>query len=180
MDKAIFLDRDGVINEVLSYRVKFVNKPKDFYLLDGAGEAIKKLNNLNYKVFVVTNQGGIGLGFMKETSLKNIHKKMRQDLSVYGAEIDDIAYCPHQPNEGCKCRKPKPKMILNLAQKHKIDLAKSYMVGDRAPDIEAGKEAGVKTVLVGTRKEQANADLQFRDLLDFSSWLEQNHGDVFN
>ncbi len=179
VDKAVFLDRDGVINEVLSHRVKFVNKPKDFYLLDGVGEAIKKLNNLNYKVFVVTNQGGIGLGHMKETALEDIHAKMQQDLSLFDAKIDDIAYCPHKPNEGCICRKPKPEMIFNLAKKHKIDLAKSYLVGDRAPDIEAGKEAGVKTVLVGTRKEQANADLKFRDLLEFSSWLEQNHEDAF-
>ena len=179
VDKAVFLDRDGVINEVLSHRVKFVNKPKDFYLLNGVGEAIKKLNNLNYKVFVVTNQGGIGLGHMKETALEDIHVKMQQDLSLFDAKIDDIAYCPHKPNEGCICRKPKPEMILNLAKKHKIDLAKSYMIGDRAPDIEAGKEAGVKTVLVGIRKEQANADLKFRDLLEFSSWLEQNHGDAF-
>ena len=75
MEKAVFLDRDGVINEVLSKRVKFVNRPEDFYLLDGVGEAIKKINDLNYKVFVVTNQGGVGLGYMAEKSLQRFMKK---------------------------------------------------------------------------------------------------------
>lgn len=177
MVKAIFLDRDGVINEVLSHRVKFVNKPKDFHLLEGVGEAIKKLNELNYKVFVVTNQGGIGLGYMKEAALKDIHEKMKEDLSAYDAKIDDIAYCPHKPNEGCLCRKPEPEMIINLAKDHDINLKKSYMVGDRAPDIEAGKQAGTITVLVGNRHEKVNADLKFCDLLEFSKWLVRKKGD---
>src|SRR5699024_4586697 len=172
MEKAVFLDRDGVINEVLSHRVKFVNKPNDFYLLDGVGEAIRKLNELNYKVFVVTNQGGVGLGFMKETDLHKIHKKMKNDLAQDGAKIDDIAYCPHDPKAGCSCRKPKSEMLLQLAKKHEVDLSNSYMVGDRKPDIEAGCKAGITTVLVGTREEKAHPDLTFKDLLTFVDWLD--------
>ncbi|MEI3606328.1 HAD family hydrolase [Pseudogracilibacillus sp. SE30717A] len=172
MDKAVFLDRDGVVNEVLSHRVKFVNRPEDFHLLKGVGEAIRKINELNFKVFVVTNQGGIGLGYMKERELRKIHAKMQNDLAEYGAIVHDVAYCPHKPNEGCACRKPKPCMLLRLAKKHQIDLKKSYMVGDREPDIEAGKEAKTITVLVGSRKkENANADLRFTDLLEFANWL---------
>src|SRR5690625_1823091 len=171
LEKAIFLDRDGVINEVLSHRVKFVNDPDDFYLLEGVGEAIHKLNELNYKVFVVTNQGGIGLGFMKEEDIEGIHEKMKEDLAVFAAEIDDIAYCPRRRNDCCKCHKPKTEMLFHLARKHHVELIKSYMVGDRKPDIEAGKEAGTKTVLVGTRKEKADADIKFRDLLEFVNWL---------
>lgn len=171
MNKAIFLDRDGVINEVLSKRVKFVNKPDQFYLLPGVGEAIPTLNKLNYKIFVVTNQGGIGLGYMKESELIRIHEKMKKELEKFGAVIDDIAYCPHKPTSGCNCRKPKPGMLLSLAKKHKINLTESYMVGDRSADIEAGKNAGTKTILVGSRKEQANADAVFHDLLDFTKWL---------
>lgn len=167
----IFLDRDGVINEVLSHRVKFVNKPTDFYLLEGVGEAIKLLNDMEYKVFVVTNQGGIGLGYMKEDALKAVHDKMKDDLAQFGASITDIIYCPHQPHGNCKCRKPKPEMILKLAKKHQIDVNKSYMVGDRAPDIEAGKAAGTKTVIVGNRKEKVKADFSFSNLLDFVNWL---------
>ncbi|MGJ9384813.1 D-glycero-alpha-D-manno-heptose-1,7-bisphosphate 7-phosphatase [Salipaludibacillus sp. CF4.18] len=172
MTIGMFLDRDGVINEVLSHRVKFVNKPEDFYLLDGVGEAIKLFNEEGFKVFVVTNQGGIGLGFMEEMALQNVHKKMQDDLAVYGAEIDDIAYCPHKPHAKCACRKPKPQMITDLAKKYDIDLEKSFMIGDREPDIEAGKEAGTQTILVGDRKErQADADMYFPDLLAAAYWI---------
>jgi len=172
MNTGIFLDRDGVINEVLSDRAKFVNKPKDFYLLRGAGEAIRQMNEEGYKVFVVTNQGGIGLGYMKEAALEKVHEKMKSDLSTYGASIDDVAYCPHKPHANCSCRKPKPQLILDLAKKHDIDLGKSYMVGDREPDITAGKKAGTATVLVGERdREKAKADMYFPDLLSFSNWL---------
>ncbi|MBP1970211.1 D-glycero-D-manno-heptose 1,7-bisphosphate phosphatase [Virgibacillus natechei] len=169
MNRAMFLDRDGVINEVLTNRVKFVNKPKDFHLLDGVGQAIRRFNDLGFKVFVVTNQGGIGLGFMEESALKKVHKKMKDDLATYGATIDDIRYCPHKPRANCACRKPKPQMILDLAEKHAIDLEKSYMVGDREPDIEAGKRAGVRTVLVGDREESSvDADMDFADLISFA------------
>src|SRR5690625_124970 len=134
MKKAIFLDRDGVINEVLSHRVKFVHKPKDFYLLDGVGDAIKMFNLFHYKVFVVTNQGGVGLGYMKKSELAAVHKKMCFDLAKYGAIIDEISVCIHKPNEGCHCRKPKPEMLFRLASKHHVDLQESYMVGDRTID----------------------------------------------
>jgi D-glycero-D-manno-heptose 1,7-bisphosphate phosphatase len=172
----IFLDRDGVINEVLSHRVKFVNQPKDFYLLDGVGEAIKIFNEAGFKVFVVTNQGGVGLGFMEESVLQDVHTKMTADLKVFGAEIDDVAYCPHKPKAGCACRKPKPKMILDLADKHQIDLAKSYMIGDREPDIEAGKEAGVKTILVGERADQqeVKADMCFPALFSAAKVISKD------
>ncbi|WP_164667301.1 D-glycero-alpha-D-manno-heptose-1,7-bisphosphate 7-phosphatase [Virgibacillus doumboii] len=173
MEIGMFLDRDGVINEVLSHRVKFVNKPGDFHLLDGAGEAIKRFNDNGFKVFVVTNQGGIGLGFMKETALEKVHKKMQADLAAYEAKIDDIAYCPHKPHAGCACRKPKPQMLFDLAEKHDIDLAESYMVGDREPDIQAGKEAGTQTILIGDlSNEQADADMYFPDLISVANWLE--------
>ncbi|WP_099159174.1 D-glycero-alpha-D-manno-heptose-1,7-bisphosphate 7-phosphatase [Virgibacillus ndiopensis] len=172
MDAGMFLDRDGVINEVLSQRVRFVNKPNDFYLLEGVGEAIKCFNDMGLKVFVVTNQGGIGLGYMKESALGAVHKKMIDALAEFDAEIEDIAYCPHKPHEGCSCRKPKPEMILDLAEKHDIDLAKSYMIGDREPDIEAGKKAGVQTILIGNRKDvHANADMVFPDLISVAVWL---------
>src|SRR5699024_6595292 len=178
LEKAIFLDRDGVINEVLTKRVKFVNRPEDFYLLDGVGEAVKILNELNYKVFVVTNQGGIGLGYMREKALGKVHETMKAKLADFGAVIDDIAYCPHKPHAGCKCRKPEPQMLHELAEKHRIDLKKSYMVGDRTPDIEAGRKAGTKTVLVGNRKEKVKADLRFNNLHAFAIWLKEKEKDA--
>lgn len=175
MNQAMFLDRDGVINEVLSDRVKFVNKPSDFYLLDGVGKAVKLFNDMEFKVFIVTNQGGIGLGYMKEDALSAIHIRMEADLAEFGAVIDDIAYCPHKPHADCSCRKPKPQMILDLAEKHKIDLGASYMAGDRKPDIEAGQQAGTKTVLLSDRgKSAAGEDKSFPDLLSFAQWLKKH------
>jgi D-glycero-D-manno-heptose 1,7-bisphosphate phosphatase len=149
LSKAVFLDRDGVINEVLTNRVKFVNHPNELYLLPGVGEAIKRLNDAGFAIFVVTNQGGVGLGFLKEDMLKRIHERMRKDLASFGATVKDIAYCPHKPKAGCRCRKPGAKMITDMADKHKIFLDESYMIGDRDVDIEAGRKAGLLTILVG-------------------------------
>ena len=155
--RAVFLDRDGVINEVLTKRVKFVNNPKQLYFLPGVEEAIKSLNEYFDYVFVVTNQGGIGLGYMKEKQLHKIHDYMIVELEKKGATIHEVAYCPHKPKAGCECRKPNSKMILDLGEKYNIDLEKSYMVGDTDTDIIAGKKAGTKTVFLGKRDPLADA-----------------------
>lgn len=170
MNKGIFLDRDGVINEVLSRRVKYVNSPKDFFLLPKVGEAIKLLNDASFKVFVVTNQGGVGLGFMTEKMLRLVHQKMEKDLQEFGASIVEIAYCIHKPNAGCECRKPGSKMITDLAEKHRIELEASYMIGDRDVDIMAGKSAGTKTILIGDEITDL-ADQTFPTLYDAASWI---------
>ncbi|MGM7720049.1 D-glycero-alpha-D-manno-heptose-1,7-bisphosphate 7-phosphatase [Metabacillus sp. Hm71] len=169
MNKAVFLDRDGVINEVLSKRVKFVNKPEQMHLLDGVGEGIKLLNKAGFFVFVVTNQGGIGLGYMKEEMLWKIHEKMKQDIGRHGGKIDDIIYCPHKPHAGCVCRKPEPEMLRRLAEKHDVNLSESIMIGDRDVDIMAGKQAGTKTIFIG--EEEGEADYQFPSLLEAAKWL---------
>ncbi|PAE87642.1 D-glycero-alpha-D-manno-heptose-1,7-bisphosphate 7-phosphatase [Shouchella clausii] len=172
MKQAVFLDRDGVINEVLSKRVKFVNDANDFYLLDGVAESIRSFKKAGFLVFVVTNQGGIGLGYMREEQLVRIHEKMIADLNVQAAIIDDIAYCPHKPNEGCPCRKPKAYLLEKLAEKHHVDLSASIMVGDREPDIRAGQKAGCQTVLVNpsiSNDFQANAC--FPDLRSAVPWI---------
>ncbi|MCD2137655.1 D-glycero-alpha-D-manno-heptose-1,7-bisphosphate 7-phosphatase [Salinicoccus halitifaciens] len=171
MHKAVFLDRDGVINEVMSERVRFVNAPEDFYLLDDVGEGVRKLNEAGYKVFVVTNQGGVGLGFMTEEELHEVHGKMEEELEKHGAFLDDIAYCPDMPQAKSRCRKPAPGMILDLAEKHDIDLSRSFMAGDREVDIQAGKNAGTRTIFIGKDKKKAGADHQFPDLLSFAGWL---------
>ena len=169
MKRAVFLDRDGVINEVLTKRVKFVNNPKQLYFLPGVEEAIKSLNEHFDYVFVVTNQGGIGLGYMKEKQLHKIHDFMVAELKKKGATIHEVAYCPHKPKAGCECRKPNSKMIVDLGEKYNIDLEKSYMVGDTDRDIIAGKKAGTKTVFLG--KRDPLADAVFPNLKEAAQWI---------
>ena len=169
MKKAVFLDRDGVINEVLTDRVKFVNKPHELYFLQGVPEAIKKLNSFFDFIFVVTNQGGVGLGFMKESQLQNIHDHMIAELKKEGAIIHDVVYCPHKPKAGCACRKPNSKLIVDLSKKYDIDLSQSYMVGDTDTDIIAGKKAGTKGVFLG--KSDPLADAVFPNLISAADWI---------
>ncbi|WP_153732960.1 D-glycero-alpha-D-manno-heptose-1,7-bisphosphate 7-phosphatase [Sporosarcina obsidiansis] len=169
MKKAVFLDRDGVINEVLTDRVKFVNRPDQLYFLPDVAEAIHQLNKVFDHVFVVTNQGGVGLGFMKETQLQRIHDHMMDELKKERAVIEEVAYCPHKPKAGCKCRKPNSKLIEDLAGKYKVELSSSYMVGDTDTDIIAGKKAGTKTVFIG--ENDPLADAVFPDLLSAAEWI---------
>ncbi|WP_144513909.1 HAD-IIIA family hydrolase [Bacillus sp. FJAT-22090] len=169
MKRAVFLDRDGVINEVLTNRVKFVNKPHELYFLPGVPQAIKKLNAFFDYIFVVTNQGGVGLGYMKEAQLQKIHDHMIAELKKDGATIHDVSYCPHKPKAGCDCRKPNSKLITDLGEKYNIDLAHSYMVGDTDTDIIAGKKAGTKSVFLG--KSDPIADAVFPDLVTAADWI---------
>jgi len=169
MKKAVFLDRDGVINEVLTSRVKFVNKPSELYFLPGVEDAIKSLNEHFDYVFVVTNQGGIGLGYMSEKQLHKIHDHMVTQLKKKGAIIHDVAYCPHKPKTGCACRKPNSKMILDLGKKYNINLEKSYMVGDMDTDIQAGNKAGTRTVFIG--ESDPLADAVCADLKEAAQWI---------
>ena len=156
MKQAIFLDRDGVLNEVLTDRVKFVNKPEQLFLLEGAAEAVGELTKSGYDILVVTNQGGVGLGFMKEKQLVEIHSRLEELVGEHGGSITEVAYCPHKPKEGCECRKPNAGMLLRLAEKYEIDLANSVMVGDHERDIEAGIKAGCKTVFIGDEETKAD------------------------
>ncbi|MBM7693687.1 D-glycero-D-manno-heptose 1,7-bisphosphate phosphatase [Peribacillus deserti] len=156
MEKAVFLDRDGVLNEMLSNRVKFVNNTGQLYLLEGAAEAIAEFNKAGYEVFVVTNQGGVGLGYLKEKNLVRIHEHLQSLVRDKGGSITEIAYCAHRPNAGCECRKPGPGMLFDLAARHNIDLSGSVMAGDHERDIEAGKKAGCKTVFIGDGPSSAD------------------------
>ncbi|MBL0387296.1 HAD family hydrolase [Tumebacillus sp. ITR2] len=165
---AVFLDRDGVIND----HVRFVNTPDDLILFPGVGPAISSLRDAGYQVFVVTNQGGIGLGHMQETALHAIHEKMERELERDGAIIDEIAYCPHKPHAKCACRKPEPKMILDLAQKFDVDLSRSFMVGDRESDVEAGQKAGTKTIFIGAKGEtDPKATHNVKTLVEAAEWI---------
>ena len=141
---AVFLDRDGVVNDNRT----LVNKPEDLILYSWTAPAIQRLNAVHFPTFIVTNQGGIELGYFTIEDLENIHACLRQQLQAENAHIDDIAYCPHY-HHPCECRKPKPGMILHLAQKYHINPNLSWMIGDREPDILAGVAAGCQTIKIG-------------------------------
>ena len=155
--KAIFLYRDGTINEY----VGFLRKEEDFRLIPGVSEAIKKINNSGYLAIVVTNQPVIARGEVTEEELEEIHKKMETLLGLDGAYIDDIYYCPHHPDKGfegeipelkieCDCRKPKTGMLEKAAREHNIDLSSSIMIGDSTLDIKMAENAGMQSILLKT------------------------------
>lgn len=147
--RAVFLDRDGTINKY----VGFLRDIKDFELIDGAAEMIRRINESGYLAIVVTNQPVIARGEVTWEQLREIHNKMETLLGEKGAYVDDIFVCPHHPDKGfpdevveykidCDCRKPKPGMLLQAAEKYNIELAESWMVGDSERDMEAGRAAG--------------------------------------
>ena len=155
--KAIFLDRDGTINKY----VGFLRNITEFSLIDGATEAIGKMNRSGYLAVVVTNQPVIARGEVSYAELEEIHNKMETLLGLQGVYLDGIYYCPHHPHKGyegevpelkfdCECRKPKPGMLLKASEDFNIDLSASWMVGDSINDVLAGKAAGCRTALIGT------------------------------
>ena len=171
--KAIFLDRDGTINRYAG----FIRDTKDFELLPGAAEAVRKINASNYLAVLATNQPVIARGEVSPEGLQEIHDKMETLLGNEGAYLDAIYYCPHHPHKGyagevpelkinCECRKPKPGMLLASADDLNIDLCSSWMVGDSESDILAGKSAGCMTALIGAG--DFGQDLTVSSLLDFT------------
>lgn len=144
---AVFLDRDGVIND--NTNLRNVNKPEELVLYPWTAPAIRRLNQAGLLVFVVTNQGGIELGFLSHEDLKAIHARLEQLLSNEGAKIDEIVYCPHF-RKPSKYRKPNPGMILDLLKKYHLNPANCWMIGDRDTDIIAGNAAGCKSIKLGT------------------------------
>ena len=155
--KAVFLDRDGTLNQY----VGFLRDIDEFKLLDGVADAIKAVNNSGYLAIVVTNQPVIARGEVTVQQLEEIHNKMETLLGLEGAYIDSIYYCPHHPHKGyegeipelkfdCDCRKPKPGMLMQAVKDFNIDLNGSWMIGDSENDIRCGINAGCRTVLIGS------------------------------
>ena len=140
--KAVFLDRDGVINEDFGY----VGKVENFKFKYGIFELLKLLQDLGYALFIVTNQSGIARGYYSKKDFLKLSEWMIEELKKRDIFIKDIEHCPHHPDitGECQCRKPKPGMILNLAKKYNIVLKDSILIGDKLSDIEAGKNAGIK------------------------------------
>lgn len=150
---AVFLDRDGTINEEVNY----LSRMEQLRLYPQTAEAIRLINAAGMKAVVATNQSGIARGYFTEEFVRSVHDRINELLRDGGARIDGFYVCPHHPVYGngiykldCECRKPKPGLLLQAAAELDIDLARSYMVGDMLKDIEAGKNAGARGVLVRT------------------------------
>ena len=147
MLSAVFLDRDGVINE---NRDHHVTSWQEFRFLPGALEAVTRLSRAGVRVFVVTNQAIINRGVVSQALVDSINWRMVSEIRRKGGIVEGIACCPHRPEEKCGCRKPKPGMLIDLARRHAVDLTRAALIGDALTDIEAGQAAGCRTVLVLT------------------------------
>jgi len=161
---AVFLDRDGVVIEEVNY----LSSPSQVRLLDGAAEAIARLNRLAIPVVVVTNQAGVAHGHFPQSRIDEVHRHLDALLAEHGARVDCYEYCPHHPaaamadyRVACECRKPAPGMLLRAAAACGLDLGRSWLVGDKLSDLEAGLRAGCRVVLVRTgygRQTEASLD----------------------
>lgn len=176
--KAIFLDRDGTLNR----HIGFLNNAAQMELLDGVGTAVKLINQSSYLALVVSNQPVIARGECTFEEMQNIHNRLEMLLGMEGAYLDGITFCPHHHDKGftgevadlkidCDCRKPKPGMLLKMAEKFNIDLKNSFMIGDSKIDVEAGIAAGCKSIYIG--EENISNCYNAKNLLDAVKFILQ-------
>lgn len=149
----VFLDRDGTVTEEVGY----LNDPERLKLIPGSAEGIALLNKFNVLTILATNQAGVARGYFDEAMVKRCNEKLVYMLKILGAKLDAIYYCPHHPDAGkppyrkdCNCRKPKPGMLLEGAKKYNLDLSQSYVIGDKASDLEVASAVLAKPILVKT------------------------------
>lgn len=169
--KAVFLDRDGVINSKLP-EDNYVASVNEFEFLPGVFDALFLLQQLGFVLVVITNQRGIARAFMTEEDLDRVHGHMRSELLKHGICIEAVYHCPHEKFEFCNCRKPEPGMILSAENDLDIDLSSSYMVGDSPSDTAAGRRAGVHSIRIGDHPDE-NSEAVFSNLLDFALHLKK-------
>jgi len=153
LQRAVFLDRDGVINVEKGY----LHRIEDFAFLPGVPQALRLLKDAGFLLIVVTNQSGVARGYYSLAAVHQLHRHLQNELAVAGVAIDGFYICPHHPEHGsadsageCDCRKPLPGMIESAISDFRIDPARSYLVGDKLSDIEAGRSAGCRPLLVRT------------------------------
>lgn len=145
LHRAVFLDRDGVLNEERSDYVKSV---EELVILDGIANPIRQLKKNGFLIVVISNQSAINRGLTTYRDVKKIHSTIQDYLKGHNAQIDAFYFCPHRPDENCSCRKPKSGMLQNAADELKIDLKSSWVIGDRDSDMEAAKIAGCKSIKI--------------------------------
>ena len=173
-NRAVFLDRDGVLMSDTNY----VGHVERVVILNDAPAALRRLQKAGYRLFVVTNQSGVGRGYFTRQAVEEIHALLDRQFAAAGAKVDRYYVCPHHPEDNCDCRKPKPKSLLEAAAEYKLDLAQCFMVGDRLSDIQCGQNAGTRTVLVltGAGKEtlvkgEVKSDFVATDISAAADWI---------
>ncbi len=169
--KAIFIDRD---NTLIKDDKGYFHDADKIEFIEGAPEALRRLSRKGFLVFVITNQSGVGRGMFTLKDMNSVHKQMIALLNKKGVKITDIYYCPHHPDDHCACRKPKPYLIYKAAREHNIDISKSFFIGNDINDMEAGKNAGLKTVAVFIRHSQPFTnliDFEARSFKEAGSWI---------
>ena len=152
LQPAVFLDRDGTINQDTGY----IDSPERLFIIDGAASAIKRLNSKGFRVVVITNQSGVGRGYFTKEAADSVNKKLEEVLKREGAHLDGIYYCPHHPDDNCECRKPRIGLLEKAKNDLAIDFKKSYVIGDKGSDIEIAQSIGGKgiLVLIGSGKDE--------------------------
>lgn len=171
--KVIFLDRDGVINKYPGH-YNYVTSWKEFKFLPRAKPALKKLTKSGFKIFILSNQAGVSKGIYSQKALDLITQKMLRELKKFGAQIAGVHYCTHLKEDNCACRKPKTglikKVISGLTEKKNApDLSDSYFIGDSIVDVETGKAAGLKTMLLFSGRESPQNQKDWQTLPDFTA-----------
>jgi len=171
--KAVFLDRDGVINRNPGDK-EYVTSWKKFSFLPGVKRAIAKFRRHGYKVFIISNQAGVGKGIFTKKSLWLISANMLDEIRKAGGDIEGIHYCIHRPNQNCRCRKPKAAIFRRVARRYRINLARTFFIGDTIRDVQAAENAGCRSILVlsGREKLKRRLDWQNKPDLVFSNLLK--------
>jgi histidinol-phosphate phosphatase family protein len=149
MRKALFLDRDGTLNEDKN----FVHKVKDLKILPGVVKGLKYAQSKGYTLIIITNQSGIGRKVFSQEDMKRFNQALIKKLEEYEIKIQHLYYCPHKPSHECECRKPSPKFVLDASSRYHIDLNESYFIGDRDSDVLCGRNAGCKTIRIKSSSE---------------------------
>jgi D-glycero-D-manno-heptose 1,7-bisphosphate phosphatase len=175
MNRAVFLDRDGVINRK-AVEGEYITRWDEMVFLPGIAEAIGLLNRAGFVVIVASNQRCVAKGLVTSRDVEALHKQMTAKLAQQGGKIDAVYYCPHDYKDNCDCRKPAPGMLLDAARDRDIDMELSWMIGDSATDVQAGKRAGCKTVWITDSQNASGADLIATSLLDAIKQILRQEG----
>ncbi|MFP4527800.1 MAG: D-glycero-alpha-D-manno-heptose-1,7-bisphosphate 7-phosphatase [Candidatus Kapaibacterium sp.] len=173
MNKAVFFDRDGVVNRKLAG--DYVKKIDEFEFIDGFTDVLRMVKDAGWLAILITNQQGIGKGIMTDDDLMLVHEYMQREIKdMTGFQFDEIYYCPHLEGSGSKFRKPAPGMLLEAIDKWDIPRASAWMLGDSPKDATAAKRAGIKSILIGEdiRKDMTDADYVFKNIRQAGDFLK--------